>query len=138
MQGNCSQTAVLGGEVKAGVQVCLAEGRTLGVSVYTSLSAHTMESFCLSWGMPCVSAPRRVCGQCSAGCCWKCLCICVYVYACACVRLLPQPCWCLHKETWQKDNSIRWEQSTGEGVIQMRQLVLEKAWKKKSVGGISG
>lgn len=55
----------------------------------------TRELFCLSWGMLCVSAPRR--GHCSAGCCWKCLCLCVFgsvsvcVRACVCVYLLPKP-----------------------------------------------
>lgn len=90
-------SACAGGEVKAGVQVCLAECWTLSVSVCSCVSAHTRESFCLSWGMLCVSAfpggsccicfswgmllylpflgdpvvsaPGRVCGHCSDGRC---------------------------------------------------------------------
>lgn len=61
------------------------------------------------------------------------VCACVYLEVCLCVCLCvfaSQPCWWLQKETWQRDDTIRWEQSTGEGVMHIRQLVLEKAWKK--------
>lgn len=94
--------------MKAAVQVCLAEYWTLGVSVYTSVSAHSMESFCLSWGMPCASALAGCAGSALLAAAGSvCACVFLYVYVCACVRLLPQLCWCLHKETWQKDNTIR-------------------------------
>lgn len=107
------------------------EGWCAGVSGWVldsgCVSAHTRESWRDSWGMLCVSAPRRVCGHCCAGRCWKCLCLCIIfgsaslcVHASVLVCVCFHPCWCLQKETWQKDNTIRWEQSTGEGVIHIR------------------
>jgi len=81
VQGNGSKTAVcvLGEEVEAAVQVYLAGRRTPCVNAYRGVSACTMESFCLSWGMPYVPATGRVCMRCSASCCWKCWCVCVSI-----------------------------------------------------------
>lgn len=109
MWGSCFQTTIhlLGGEVKAGVQVCLAECWTLGVSVCSCVSAHTRESFCLSWGKLCVFLPLAGCVGIAllvtvgSVCVYLEVCLCVCTHVCLCV-FASQPCWCLQKETWQR------------------------------------
>lgn len=59
--------------------------------VYSGTSADAIVSFCLSWGMLCMSATCGVCMPCSAGCCWKCLCICVSVHS-VCVHVHVHVC----------------------------------------------
>lgn len=75
-------------------------------------------------GIALLVAVRSVCA-----CVYLEVCLSVCTHVCLCV-LASQPCWCLQKEMWQRDNTIRWQQSSGEGVTQIRQLVFEKSWKK--------
>lgn len=119
-------------QVKAGVQVCLAECWTLGVSVCSCVSVHQGvvlpflgDAVCI-----CPSQGALLCWLLLEVfvlvCIWKCVCVCTCV--CLCV-FASQTSWCQQKETWQRDNTIRWEQSTGEGVMHIRQL--RKSLKKK-------
>lgn len=127
---------MLGVQVKAGVQVCLAECWTLDVSVCSCVSAHQGVI------LPFLGDAVCICPSQGELLCWLLLevfvlmyiwkCVSVRVHVCLCV-FASQHSWCLQKETWQRDNTIRWEQSAGEGVMHIRQLVLEKAWGKKNL-----